>query len=223
MVLVSGSIIASNLLNLEETIRLSEDNGLDWLHFDVMDGHFVPNLTIGFDIIKLAKKFTNLPLDVHLMVQNPEKFIDIIDYCDMIDFHVEATAYPIRLIEKIKSRKEDIRVGIAVNPITSVDFLDYLEDMIDNILIMTVEPGFSHQKFIYNVIKKIEKVSEIISKWKNKPFLSVDGGINENNYKIVIEKGANYIVCGSFIYKDYNEIREKIIKIKKGEGDNYAS
>lgn len=212
--LVAGSIIGGNLINIEKIIELSERSGVDWLHIDVMDGNFVPNITLGVDFIKKIREKTFLPLDVHLMVNNPEKYVDYSLYCDMIDFHIESTNFPFRIIESIRKLNPNVKIGIAINPITSVDMIEFLENYIDNVLIMTVEPGFAGQKFIYNVLPKIEKVKKIVESWQKKPFISVDGGINEQTYKLVLERGANFIICASYLYQDYSQVSQKILKLK---------
>ncbi|MFN4219712.1 MAG: ribulose-phosphate 3-epimerase [bacterium] len=215
--LLAGSIIGGNLLNIDEILKLSQEANVDWLHIDVMDGNFVPNLTMGIDFLKKIKSKTFLPIDVHLMVQNPEKYLEYSLYCDMINFHIETTFFPFRMIEQFKNKNPNIRVGLAFNPITSVDVLKFLEGYIDNVLIMTVEPGFSGQKFIYNMLPKIEEVNKIIKNWKNEIFISVDGGINEQTLELVLAKGANFIICASFLYQDYSKIKENVIKIKNNK------
>ncbi|MEN3015017.1 MAG: ribulose-phosphate 3-epimerase [bacterium] len=219
MPIVAGSILGGNLLNIEEIIKLSEESEIDWLHLDIMDGNFVPNLTFGYDFVKKIKEKTKLPVDVHLMVINPEKYIHYSEYCDMITFHIETTNFPMRLIENIKKIR-DIKVGVALNPITNVEIISNLEGYIDNVLIMTVEPGFAGQKFISNCLNKIYKAKQLTKKWKKDMFISVDGGIDDKNYKLVLEKGANYIVCASFLYQDYSKTKQRVKLIKKGE--NYA-
>ncbi len=213
-VIVAGSIIGGNLLNIEEVIKVSEENGVDWIHLDIMDGNFVPNITFGLQIVESIRKKTSLPIDIHLMVLNPEKYKEFAKFCEMITFHIEVTHFPIRIIELMKSVNSKVKVGIAVNPATNIDFLENLEGYIDNVLVMTVEPGFAGQKFIPNTLNKIEKVKKMTDLWKNKIFISVDGGINEENYKLVLGRGANYIVCASYLYNDYSKIKEKIQKIK---------
>lgn len=211
---VAGSIIAGNLLNIEEIIEVSEEAGLDWLHLDIMDGNFVPNITFGLDFVKRIRMKTKLPIDVHLMVLNPEKYLEYADFCDMLTFHIEATNFPIRLIESFRRKNSKLKVGIAFNPVTPVNYLENLCGYIDNVLIMSVEPGFAGQKFITNVLEKIGEAKLIISKWEKDIFLSVDGGINEQNYKIVLGKGANYLVCASYLYQDYSKIKDKVLLIK---------
>ncbi|MCS7243251.1 MAG: ribulose-phosphate 3-epimerase [Candidatus Calescibacterium sp.] len=213
---IAGSIIGGNILNIEEILKVSEENGVDWIHLDIMDGNFVPNITFGLEFVKKIKQKTFLPLDVHLMVLNPDKYVEFSNYCDMINFHIETTHFPIRVIEIMRKSNPRIKVGVAVNPCTSISFIENMEGYLDNILIMSVEPGFAGQKFINNTLKKIEQAKKITENWKSKPIISVDGGINSENYKIVLGKGANYIVCASYLYDDYSKIREKILMMRKG-------
>lgn len=213
---LSASIIAGDFYNLEKLIKETEKSDIDYLHLDVMDGNFVPNITFGTSIVKKIKNITKLPLDVHLMVNNPEIYIEeIIEYINMINFHIEVIKFPFRFIENIKniiySKNMDVKVGVAVNPVTDVGFLKYLKGYIDNVLVMTVDPGFFGQKFIENMLFKISLVKEIIKDWGD-VFISVDGGVNDENIEKIIKAGANYIVISSFLYK--GNIIQNVEKIK---------
>ncbi|MCX7871420.1 MAG: ribulose-phosphate 3-epimerase [bacterium] len=213
---LSASIIAGDFYNLEKLIKETEKSDIDYLHLDVMDGNFVPNITFGTSIVKKIKNITKLPLDVHLMVNNPEIYIEeIIEYINMINFHIEVIKFPFRFIENIKniiySKNLDVKVGVAVNPVTDVGFLKYLKGYIDNVLVMTVDPGFFGQKFIENMLFKISLVKEIIKDWGD-VFISVDGGVNDENIEKIIKAGANYIVISSFLYK--GNIIQNVEKIK---------
>ncbi len=214
---LSASIIAGDFYNLEKLIKETEKSDIDYLHLDVMDGNFVPNITFGTSIVKKIKNITKLPLDVHLMVNNPEIYIEeIIEYINMINFHIEVIKFPFRFIENIKniiySKNLDVKVGVAVNPVTDVGFLKYLKGYIDNVLVMTVDPGFFGQKFIENMLFKISLVKEIIKDWGD-VFISVDGGVNDENIEKIIKAGANYIVISSFLYK--GNIIQNVEKIKR--------
>ncbi len=213
---IAASIIAGDFYNIEKLIKETEEANVDYLHLDVMDGNFVPNITFGVSIAKKIKSITNLPLDIHLMVNNPENYItEVIEYVDILNFHIETVRFPFRFIENIKEmisiKGLKVKIGIAINPITEINFLRYLRGYVDNILIMTVDPGFFGQKFIQNMLIKISLVREIVSDWGD-VFISVDGGINDTNIEKVIEAGANYIVLSSFLYK--GNIIKNVEKIK---------
>jgi len=213
---ISASIIAGDFYNIEKLIKETEESHVDYLHLDVMDGNFVPNITFGVSIVKKIKSITNLPLDVHLMVNNPEDYItEIFEYVDILNFHIETVRFPFRFIENMKemifNKGLKVKIGIAMNPITDINFLKYLKGYVDNILVMTVDPGFFGQKFIENMLIKISLIREIVRDWGD-IFISVDGGINDENIEKVIKAGANYIVLSSFLYK--GNIIKNVEKIK---------
>ncbi len=205
---IAPSILSADFSILKEEI--SKIKTADYLHIDVMDMHFVPNLTFGPKLIKDIKKHTNIPFDVHLMVDNPEQWIPLIkDFADIITVHYESCIHLHKTIQEIK--KYGKMAGIALNPSTNEDVLKYLLDDIDLILVMTVNPGFGGQSFINSQLKKIKNIKNII-KDKN-IILEVDGGINDKTGKLCIEQGANMLVAGSFIFN--NENYENAIKILK--------
>lgn len=210
-VIIAPSILTASFCNLEKTIKELEYAGADYLHLDVMDGVFVPQITFGTKIIEDIKKISKLPLDAHLMIVNPEKHIDSFAKAgvDMISVHFEGNIHLHKLIMQIKSH--NIKAGIVVNPHTRIDVIEPLIDDIDNILIMTVNPGFGGQKFIEKSIEKIKQAKELI---KNRNiFISVDGGINLNTCSRVIDAGANFLVAGSAII-DSNNKKEIIEKLR---------
>ena len=198
-VIVSPSILSANFANLENDIKRVEDAGADWLHIDVMDGHFVPNITIGVPVVKSIKKITNLPLDVHLMIENPGNYVEpfVKAGADIITFHYEAVKENsvIELIEYIKSF--NVKAGMSIKPKTSPDkvikFLKYL----DLLLIMTVEPGFGGQSFMEDCADKIDVINRNAHK---NLIIQVDGGINCQTAKKCLGKGASSLVAGSYIY-----------------------
>ena len=208
---ISPSILSADFSQLGKEIKRLEDGGADMIHVDVMDGHFVPNLTIGPPVVKALRKFTKLPFDVHLMISPVHKYIK--DFAeagaDIITIHPEATE---NLNESIKLIKElNKKVGLSLNPNTEVEIIiDNLKDL-DLILIMSVYPGFGGQKFIPEVVSKIKKLREI-KKIKNFSYdIEVDGGINFKNSKQVIDAGANILVSGTTIFKENNgNIKENI-------------
>ena len=196
---IAPSILASNFSKLNDEVISIENAGADFIHLDIMDGHFVPNLTFGPPIIKSLRNLTKLPFDVHLMVSNPDILLD--DYvnagANIITVHVEACNHLARTLHYIKSK--GCKAGVAINPHTDIQFIENVIEDLDLILIMTVNPGFGGQKFIKSMVKKISLVKEIIS--SRDIFLEVDGGITKENSKEVIDAGANVLVAGTSVFK----------------------
>jgi len=212
---VSPSILSADFSKLGEDIKRLEDSGADMIHVDVMDGHFVPNLTIGPPVIKSLRKYTKLPFDVHLMIDPVHKYIK--DYsdagADIITFHPEATENISETINLIKSLNK--KVGISLNPNTEITAAtDYL-DKIDLILIMSVYPGFGGQKFISEVINKIKDLDQIRKEKKLNFSIEIDGGINFETSKIAIDAGVDILVSGTTIFKENNGDLKKNIKTLK--------
>ena len=211
-IFISPSILSADFANLERDIKLVETHGADWIHVDVMDGHFVPNITIGAPVVKSLRKVTDLPLDVHLMIENPEKYIDdfINAGSDIITFHYEAVQKNniTNVIQKIKSC--GIKVGLSIKPKTlPEEILEYLQDL-DLLLVMTVEPGFGGQKFMQDCAEKIP----LIKKHAHENLIiQVDGGINDITANICKKYGATSLVAGNFIYKSDN-IKQAIQSLK---------
>lgn len=192
---IAPSLLSCDFAHLAEQIRVVEAGGCDVLHLDVMDGHFVPNITFGPVVIKAIHKSTSLPLDAHLMIENPEKWIENFAAVgvDWISFHAEAAQEPAHVIKLIKEK--DVKAGIAINPDTPVETVfPWLED-VDFVLIMTVHPGFGGQKFISEPLEKIKILSQ------KGIAVEVDGGINESNIDQVVKAGATIVVSGSGIFK----------------------
>ncbi len=210
-IIVAPSILTASFVNLEKSIKELEEAGCDYLHLDIMDGVFVPQITFGAKIISDIKKITKVPLDAHLMIVNPEKHID--DFAkagvNMISVHFEGNIHLHKLIMQIKSH--NIKAGVVLNPHTSVENIEPIIDYIDNILIMSVNPGFGGQKFIENSIEKIKKAKKLIG--NRDIFLSVDGGINLNTCDKVVEAGANFLISGSAII-DSDDKKSVINKLK---------
>jgi len=212
---ISPSILSADFSQLGNEIKRLEEGGADMIHVDVMDGHFVPNLTIGPPVIKNLRNSTKLPFDVHLMISPVHKYI--VDYskagADIITIHPEATDNLIDSINLIK--KLNKKVGVSLNPNTKLDIIDKVLDKIDLVLIMSVFPGFGGQKFMPEVIEKIKSLKKLKEERKLNLDIEVDGGINFENNKIVIQAGANILVSGTTIFKENNGNIKKNIDFLK--------
>lgn len=210
-IIVAPSILSGDFANLQSDIEMLEKAGADWIHVDVMDGHFVPNITIGAPVVKALKKVSQIPLDVHLMIENPEKYIN--DFAqagsDIITIHYEATKEnTLNIINKIKEL--NVKVGLSIKPKTKpeeiIEFLPYL----DLVLIMTVEPGFGGQSFMEDCAEKIKYIRK---NSKEDLIIEVDGGINDKTAKTCKNYGVNALVAGNYIYKSDN-IKEAIDSLR---------
>ena len=203
--LVAPSILSADFARLGEEIQSVETAGADWIHVDVMDGHFVPNLTIGAPVVKSLKPITKLPLDVHLMIETPEKYIK--DFAkagaDYLTIHVESTSNPKKVIEDIKGL--NVRPGITLRPATPLEEILPFLDLVDLVLVMTVNPGFGGQSFMQDQVSKIQQLRKIFAKEQNPPLIEVDGGVNAQTVEFL--KEADVLVAGSFIFgsKDYSK------------------
>tara|TARA_B100001057_G_scaffold354460_1_gene356429 strand:- start:303 stop:962 length:660 start_codon:yes stop_codon:yes gene_type:complete len=214
---ISPSILSADFSQLGKEIESLEKNGADMIHVDVMDGHFVPNLTIGPPVIKALRKYTSLPFDVHLMIDPVHKYIK--DYAesgaDIITIHPEATKSLQGSIDEIKKYKK--KVGLSLNPDSKIEIIEQYLDQVDLVLIMSVFPGFGGQKFIKDVLKKIERINEIRNKKKFEFDIEVDGGINFSNFRDALKAGANILVSGTTIFKENNgDIKKNINFLKSG-------
>lgn len=209
--IISPSILSADFANLERDIKKVEDAGADWLHVDVMDGHFVPNITIGVPVVKAIKQVTSLPLDVHLMIENPEKYIE--DFksagADIITFHYEAAQDKVlEIINKIKS--SGAKAGLSIKPKTKAEeIMKFLPDL-DLVLVMTVEPGFGGQSFMHECAQKI---AELRQNSADSLIIQVDGGINNVTGHVCSSLGANSLVAGNYIYKS-DDINQAIKSLR---------
>ena len=204
MIKISPSILSADFAKLGEEIKNIEKAGADYIHIDVMDGSFVPNITIGNEVVRALRPVTSLPFDVHLMINNPDNHIKAFAQSgsDIITIHAEASIHLDRSISLIKSF--DKKAGVSLVPSTHEDCLDYVLEKLDLILVMTVNPGFGGQKFLDSQLRKIENIRKKIEKTGKKIDLEVDGGINPQTSKLSIEAGADVLVAGSYIFGSAN-------------------
>ena len=209
---VSPSILAADFGNIERECDLIDKSDADWFHLDVMDGVFVPNISFGMPIVKAIRKMTSKPLDVHLMITEPERYIEkFIDLgSDIISFHIEATNKLEENISIIKSK--NVKVGIAINPDTQIGDLKDIISKIDLVCLMGVHPGFAGQKFIENTFDRLKQLKALIKDSNSKALIEVDGGVNENNHMDLKSLGADVLVAGSYIFnsEDYDVVIKKL-------------
>ena len=209
---VSPSILAADFGNIERECDLIDKSDADWFHLDVMDGIFVPNISFGMPIVKAIRKMTSKPLDVHLMITQPERYIEkFIDIgSDIISFHIEATNKMEENISIIKSK--NVKAGIAINPDTPIGELKDIISKIDLVCLMGVHPGFAGQKFIENTFDRLKQLKALIKDSNSKALIEVDGGVNENNHMDLKSLGADVLVAGSYIFnsEDYDVVIKKL-------------
>ena len=204
MIKLAPSILSADFARLLEDVKKVEQAGCEYLHIDVMDGHFVPNITLGPAIVKSLRKDVNMVFDTHLMIENPDNYIkDFVDAgSDVIVVHAEACNHLHRTIQNIKSY--NIKAGVALNPATPIETIKHVLEDVDMVLVMTVNPGFGGQSFIEGMIEKIEELKKLIDEKKLKVDIQVDGGIKPDNIDKVVKAGANIIVAGSAIFNSDN-------------------
>jgi len=210
---IAPSILSADFSKLGAEIKSVEDAGADWIHVDVMDGHFVPNITIGPLIVEAARRSTSLPLDVHLMIENPERFIaDFVKAgADLISVQVEACVHLNRTIQMIK--ESGLRAGVVLNPSTPLSAIDWVLEDVDFIMIMSVNPGFGGQNFIPNSLDKIRTLRKMLQDRGLEALIEIDGGVNEKTIKDISDAGTDVFVAGSAIFKSMN-YRKTISKFR---------
>ncbi|CAH0303072.1 Ribulose-phosphate 3-epimerase [Peribacillus simplex] len=211
MIKIAPSVFGADISNLKSQLDILKDNEINMLHVDMMDGNFVPNIAFGPDQIHMLRKSTNLTLDIHMMVSDPDRYIPRVAEAgaDIITIHQEATNHLQRSIQLIKDHGK--KVGVALNPATSLDTLKYVLEEIDMVLIMTVNPGLGGQKFMPSMLKKIKDTKEMVRNYSID--IEVDGGVNDEIAAKCIDLGANVIVVGSYTFN--GEIKENIVRLQE--------
>ena len=214
MIKLAPSILSADFARLLEDVKKVEEAGCEYLHIDVMDGHFVPNITLGPNIVKSLRKDVNMVFDAHLMIENPDMYIkDFAEAgCDIIVVHQEACKHLHRTIQNIKSY--NIKAGVALNPATPIETIKHILKDVDMVLIMTVNPGFGGQSFIDSMIDKIRELKAIVVEQNLNIDIQVDGGIKPSNVADVVNAGANVIVAGSAIFNS-SDIKETVIEFRE--------
>ncbi|WP_010662700.1 ribulose-phosphate 3-epimerase [Marinilabilia salmonicolor] len=212
--MVAPSLLAADFSNLSKDIEIVNQSEADWFHLDIMDGVFVPNISFGIPVVEAVKKHAKKPLDVHLMIVQPEKYITAFRDvgADLLNVHYEASPHLHRTVQEIHNA--GMKAGVTLNPHTPISLLEDIIEMVDLVLIMSVNPGFGGQKYIENTYKRVEQLRNLIDKKNSKALIEVDGGISTDNSAQLYKAGADVLVSGSFIFKSDNPV-QTISELKK--------
>ena len=212
--IIAPSLLSADFGNLQRDIEMINQSKADWFHIDIMDGNFVPNLSIGFPVLQAVAKHATKPLDIHLMITNPDFYIE--RFCkeakaSYLTVHYEACTHLHRTIKSIK--EQNVKAGVSLNPHSPVDLLQDIIDEVDLVLLMSVNPGFGGQSFIENTYKKIQQLKTMIIRSNSRALIEIDGGVGLNNYKLLIDAGADVLVCGNSVFNSDNPT-DTIAKLK---------
>jgi ribulose-phosphate 3-epimerase len=215
MFIIAPSILAADFANLEREVKMINESQADWIHVDVMDGVFVPNISFGIPVIEAIKRHVKKPLDVHLMIVQPERYVETFQKAgaDTLTVHLEASTHLHRTLQQIKAA--GMKAGVAINPHTSVSLLkDTIAD-IDLVCVMSVNPGFGGQKFIENTYRKVAELRSLIESHQSNALIEIDGGVNQQNAKSLLDAGAHVLVAGNFVFSspDPKEVIQRLKSI----------
>lgn len=211
--IIAPSILAADFANLQHEIEMINESDADWVHVDIMDGVFVPNVSMGLPVVEAINRHARKPLDVHLMIVNPERYVEAFFKAGakVISVHIEACPHLHRNIQQIKAL--NIKAGVAVNPHTPIDLLKDIIADVDLVCLMSVNPGFGGQKFIENTYQKVKELRQLINQRQSSALIEIDGGVNEKNAKPLLDAGANVLVAGNFVFSA-SQPKEVIGKLK---------
>jgi ribulose-phosphate 3-epimerase len=211
--IVAPSVLAADFSNLEKEIKMINESEADWIHVDIMDGVFVPNISMGIPVVEAIKRHATKPLDVHLMIVHPERYVEAFHKAgaEVISVHAEACAHLHRNIQQIRAL--GCKAGVALNPHTPVSVLENIISEVDLVCVMSVNPGFGGQKFIMNTYRKVEQLKKLINDHNTKTLIEIDGGVNQENAKALLDAGADVLVAGNFVFSSSNP-KEVIARLK---------